>query len=709
MACTSYRNRLIVSARTKSAGCTLFEYATDGGLVGNVTSGTLSDSMGSIVEVVAGSSHIMCCGNTGNIMFTRDVPGSSEWESPLLVSTHDASIRHACVVAYAGMDVFFSMDRKGFLGVNMLDDMETIRSITNPPFTSFKITSMVVFKQHLYIGLGDGNVMVLDVSMFLDGSVSSAVNLKNHVVKIKQCLSRNVQAGIEAMCVYSSNAYLDLWCEDQARKDEQLRQLRSKSSVEFEEKTSFDALEGHVLLVGGNDVLPVIKVMTPYARGIREVAELRGHERAVTQICADAAGRFIVSASSSEHRILIWDALTFICEGKLDDVSVGAMTLGLDCLLVATAKAPFIRMWRVPEEKMRVLSKEEKQYEEAKAIIGMTRSMRWCFGMLRPGAYIPGTAVSKPAYLDPAAHSVVKRWIEHYPIEVADGRGVAAMPPSPTTRLWEPHDSHDKEPRPDLEMDKSITGPLGVIWEGSGTGGTGRGKSLPPPSSLVRTLPVLSLEENDEDENQETEGDEYNDEDDDGEGDEFDEKTGTLKEREVFVRTNVARRTTLARTGRFSHYSDDEDTSESENDDNDRCSGEKKSNKRNTPKLPAKGRMSVPLGLGRDGLMNFQRQENKRAQEKKKETYLKHVAARQSLLRPRMVVHLLDQDSDSDDGVGIGGAQNILANKSSAFTKHHDNKRSNQRDDSSDESNDFGAPLGKSNNELAVSSSSDED
>ena len=77
-----------------------------------------------------------------------------------------------------------------------------------------------------------------------------------------------------------------------------------------------------------------------------------GHSRAITHIVADAAGRFILTASPSERKILIWDALSFICEGKLNDVGVGSMVLATDTLLVSTAKPPFIRLWCVPTDKI---------------------------------------------------------------------------------------------------------------------------------------------------------------------------------------------------------------------------------------------------------------------------------------------------------------------------------------------------------------------
>jgi hypothetical protein len=80
---------------------------------------------------------------------------------------------------------------------------------------------------------------------------------------------------------------------------------------------------------------------------MREIATLlNAHEKAVTQIVVDAAGRHIFSASAGAKQIKIWDGLSFTVEMQIDDIFVGCLALAPNCFLVGSVKAPFFRMWK---------------------------------------------------------------------------------------------------------------------------------------------------------------------------------------------------------------------------------------------------------------------------------------------------------------------------------------------------------------------------
>lgn len=79
---------------------------------------------------------------------------------------------------------------------------------------------------------------------------------------------------------------------------------------------------------------------------MKEIASLIGHEKAITQILVDAAGRYIFTGSAAEKKIKIWDGLTFTLEKQFDDVNIGSMVLGENCLMVSSFRPPFLRLWR---------------------------------------------------------------------------------------------------------------------------------------------------------------------------------------------------------------------------------------------------------------------------------------------------------------------------------------------------------------------------
>ena len=712
-----FKDRLIVSARTKGAGCTLFEYSPEGDMLGYVTTDAMSDSVSSVTLIITGHWHMACAGNNGAIMFTREVRAEPNngpsigvegdhgkvWDEPLIVPIHQAGITCGCVVTHAGMDVFYTCDRKGFLAVNMLDGMDLVRSVANPPFTHYKITDMRAFGSTLYASLSDGSILVIDMTKFLNGTLTTPQNLRDHVLKIKKVFGKGtisgaVASGIECLGIYSSNALLDMHCEDEAIRMEEIKKKKAKTAVDFEDKTHFDALEGHTLIVGGSDLNPTVKLLTRHSRGIREVAELKAHEKAITKVCADAAGRFIFTASTGDKKVLIWDALTFICEAKFENLGIGDMTLGPNCLLISTFKPPFIRLWNVPQEQiLRNKRKIDEDSEDANKQsdnnrnrievtdddISLTRHVRWCYGMLKKADYVPGTAVTKPLYLDEISDTVVERWLSQYPIGKSTTRHdilAAAQRRRNSTRLASSFLQNQRRASAkenanmsnttvsdggtlmrshsayELGNGSRVSQPLGIIYEKSkrpssasspsqaspetnnrgsrrGTGNLGvAGRSREVSGLKGLTTSMQSAFE----EVEEIEVDMYADMNMDQDDEEGPPQTDTDVSPEELERRREAkkqqqRREHLMRQGRFAHFSDDEDE-----------------------ELSRPGKRHSIVGLpdqesNESKLMNYEKAARAREEKRKEDLRRKQVSERQRKLRPRNVVHLMDLDDDDDD------------------------------------------------------------
>ena len=76
---------------------------------------------------------------------------------------------------------------------------------------------------------------------------------------------------------------------------------------------------------------------------------MRGHGRAITELAADAAGRYFFSGSSGDRAVIIWDGLTFKPHKVFNDVSVASMALGTDALLLSSFKPPYLHIWNVKQ------------------------------------------------------------------------------------------------------------------------------------------------------------------------------------------------------------------------------------------------------------------------------------------------------------------------------------------------------------------------
>ena len=112
-----------------------------------------------------------------------------------------------------------------------------------------------------------------------------------------------------------------------------------------------------MLLVGGSDEDPSVRLLKPELTGMKEVVCLRGHTKAITDVFVDAAGRFFITSSKGDKSILIWDGLTFNCEKQITDVSIGSIHIGDNLIVVSSISNPFVRFWGLPPQ----LLKNQKQ------------------------------------------------------------------------------------------------------------------------------------------------------------------------------------------------------------------------------------------------------------------------------------------------------------------------------------------------------------
>ena len=121
-------------------------------------------------------------------------------------------------------------------------------------------------------------------------------------------------------------------------------------------------VEGHLLLVGGGDLHPYVKIFRPtlgtstHPVEMRLLTTLKGHHStAVTQVLSDAAGRCFISASVSDGRICLWDGLTFANIRVIEIMGFHTIAIGLDCLIaIGTTPVPFVRLWAVGANNDRV-------------------------------------------------------------------------------------------------------------------------------------------------------------------------------------------------------------------------------------------------------------------------------------------------------------------------------------------------------------------
>ena len=133
------------------------------------------------------------------------------------------------------------------------------------------------------------------------------------------------------MVVFSVNAFLGLKNEDDFEKKPK---TAVKDVYAMSDNIRFSIGEGHMLLIGGTDEDPSVRLLKPDLTGMREIVCLKGHTKAVTDVFADAAGRFFITASRGDKSILLWDGLTFRCEKQILDVSIGSINIADNLIVV---------------------------------------------------------------------------------------------------------------------------------------------------------------------------------------------------------------------------------------------------------------------------------------------------------------------------------------------------------------------------------------
>ena len=433
----NFRDRLLVATTSRGAGVTVYEYACTGALLGKLDLGSMADPIRDLKFIVSGLKHVVCCSASGTVMihqFTRLEHGSG-WGAPsfLRVSEFNLPIAAACMLSQAGLDILFTAEKHGSITVRLLDRGICIRQYHNQSVCHpAQVACMSACAQRLYVGLDDGSVVVVSLrEMLEEGSMDCASNLQNYIIAREHCFRND--AGVTSMCVVSGNNFLGF------REEDEIMREGGGSPKNAGRNRREVSLEGHLVLVGGGDADPTIKVLQPQSRGMRLLSTLVGHTHGITCISADAAGRHFFSASAADHKVLAWDGMTFQLERRMADVFFRGMTLGEDCLLVISDRAPYVKFWRVREqEKVQQdsspdmlmepthsqlnLLKAQLDHEACTTEIATARNAEWCRNRIlnihpKPDPSIRVSAVERPsieALNSLPAQLVKERWLTQY-------------------------------------------------------------------------------------------------------------------------------------------------------------------------------------------------------------------------------------------------------------------------------------------------------
>lgn len=336
-----------------------------------------------------------------------------EWSTPIYMTDyHHQAITVGCQTTEAGnMDIFYTVDRSGYFVISILNDGALVRTFTSPPMSHVPIQSIEVFDNKMYIALKSGSISICDLTSFYAGSVATAsgTSIHKHLLYVQdygyvfedyfsprteydqfgnEIYDSGGVSSLWSMCVMAPNSIINHICtEDDVRKvqeesildthhaskrnyrnmsrpsDGSVKDNGSKAGFKTMNNSSQNnhIVEGHLLLVGGGDKDPRVKVLRPifyyhkfeeYPESsmcciFHEVASLEGHAHAITQIVADVAGRHIITASSGDQSVRLWDGLTFCCYHKFENIGVSNISLAYNALLISSYKPPYLRLYRV--------------------------------------------------------------------------------------------------------------------------------------------------------------------------------------------------------------------------------------------------------------------------------------------------------------------------------------------------------------------------
>jgi hypothetical protein len=302
------------------------------------------------------------------------------------------------------------------------------------------------------LGTEDGLVVTINLAaMFEGGDLNNAAFLPRFVTSQEAIFKPSVDGAqaLTVMTAVAASSLLGLKDEDEVRAYDEARRRRMGPRTNQEvdalaiKGTNYSTLEGHLVLLGGGDSDPTFRILQPRPGCLRPLATLAGHSRAITAIAADAAARYFFTGSTGDRKIICWDGLTFAPDRVIEDVNVGCLALGPDCLLVTSFRAPFVRMWRGYHQTS-VLTQKQAEYaneamkeaalsQDASSLeIAAVRSARWCRERLRGSALPVAAAVVKPVYLEEEpSKRVLLRWMTQY--HRMEAIPTNFIPPTPTS------------------------------------------------------------------------------------------------------------------------------------------------------------------------------------------------------------------------------------------------------------------------------------
>jgi hypothetical protein len=175
-----------------------------------------------------------------------------------------------------------------------------------------------------------------------------------------------------------------------------------------------------MLLVGGNDIDPSVRLLYPHISGMKEIVALKGHSRAISSIHVDAAGRCFITASRGDHSILIWDGLTFNCERQIRDVSIGDLVVADDLIVISSITTPFLRFYGKPDvyrrEKLKLKEKGTVVDDDNNdSFLSAIREPYFCQSVLKGTVLAPSTTLAPIISTDnPLFYQVLWRWNRQY-------------------------------------------------------------------------------------------------------------------------------------------------------------------------------------------------------------------------------------------------------------------------------------------------------
>ena len=414
---TAFRNRFIISTRHTSVYSGLFEYTTEGKLLHTILD---TDAIGPLHtnpytgEIVtkkqalggrhvsllfAASDHILACLDNGTLIVfyaqnkanpglgsnksTQGIvsPHDFDWISPIyLPDYHHTGVYLGCQTTEANMDIFYTVDKYEVLCVTMVENGGHVRTLSSPPLSHVSLSSMQIFDNKLYASFKSGELKVYDLNSFYQASIlPSGTSMHKHEIQLSyptvfNSMKENSISSMALMC--SHGLMCHMLTEDDVRRAQECELLTTHANkqrgVMKSASTAVAApvvagghchhvVEGHLVLVGGGDSDPRVKILRPiyhYDQGyqnkqiyskcvMQELSALVGHTRAVTCIAVDLAGRHVVTASTGDHTVRLWDGLLFTCYQTFENINVHSVSIAYNALLVTSYKAPYMRLFRV--------------------------------------------------------------------------------------------------------------------------------------------------------------------------------------------------------------------------------------------------------------------------------------------------------------------------------------------------------------------------